>query len=180
MEYGSSFSLQRFRMTTANSSADKPLSAGQSAIAFVGSLAVVFAAASVGSQYLPGEWYASLRRPALTPPNWIFGPVWTALYLMMGIAAGLVIRQAGWRRCLPAIGLFLMQLALNAAWSYLFFGLKQPGAALVDIGLLWLAIGATIFAFARWSKLAAALLVPYWLWVSFASYLNFEFWRLNG
>jgi benzodiazapine receptor len=167
-------------MATANPSADKPLSAGQSAIAFTVSLAVVFAAASVGSQYLPGEWYAALRRPALTPPNWIFGPVWTALYLMMGIAAGLVIRQAGWRRCLPSIGLFLGQLALNAAWSYLFFGLQQPGAALVDIGLLWLAIGATIVAFARWSKLSAALLVPYWLWVSFASYLNFEFWRLNG
>jgi benzodiazapine receptor len=167
-------------MIVAHPPADKPLPVGQSTIALVVSLAVVFGAASVGSQYMPGEWYASLKRPALTPPNWIFGPVWSVLYLMMGIAAALVIRQAGWRRSIPAIGLFLGQLALNAAWSYLFFGLKQPGAALLDIGLLWLAIGATIFAFARWSKLAAALLIPYWLWVSFASYLNFEFWRLNG
>jgi benzodiazapine receptor len=174
------FGKKQVPLTASSASAASPLTASQSAIAFVISLAVVFAAASVGSRYMPGEWYAALRRPALTPPNWIFGPVWTVLYLLMGIAAGLVIRQAGWRRSIPAIGLFLLQLALNAAWSYLFFGLKQPGAALVDIGLLWLAIGATIFVFARWSKLAAALLVPYWLWVSFASYLNFEFWRLNG
>jgi translocator protein len=125
-------------------------------------------------------WYAALRKPALAPPNWVFGPVWTALFVAMGIAAFLVWR-AGWRApaVRQALWLFGLQLGLNALWSILFFGQRAPGAALVDIVALWLAIAATIAAFARVSRSAAWLLVPYLLWVSFAVYLNAMIWWLN-
>ena len=110
-------------------------------------LTVTFSAAWVGSWFQPGVWYASLVKPALTPPAWVFGPVWTLLYLMMGIAAWLVWRTQGLTGALGPLGLFLVQLALNALWSYLFFGLKHPGLALLDIVALWLAILATLVAF---------------------------------
>ena len=142
-------------------------------------LAVTFTAAWIGSWYQPGEWYAALVKPTLTPPAWIFGPVWTLLYAMMAIAAWLVWRRYGWANAIGPLSLFLGQLALNALWSYLFFGLQSPGLALLDIIALWLAILITLMAFWRYHPPAGLLLLPYFLWVSFATYLNFQFWHLN-
>lgn len=137
------------------------------------------AAAAFGSQFTPGEWYNQLEKPPLNPPGWVFGPVWTVLYFLMAVAAGLVWSQAGWSRASGAITLFFGQLILNAAWSPLFFGLQSPDLALVDILLLWGAIVATMIAFFRLQPLAGWMLVPYLAWVTFATYLNFMIWRLN-
>ncbi len=125
-------------------------------------------------------WYAGLIKPALNPPSWVFGPAWTTLYALMGIAAFLVWK-IGWERrdVKMALGVFSVQLFLNAIWSIIFFGLQSPGWALVDITLLWLAIVWTIVVFYKISRPAAWLLVPYILWVSFASYLNYSIWVLN-
>ena len=125
-------------------------------------------------------WYATLTKPALNPPVWVFGPVWTTLYALMGIAVFLVWR-AGWERkdVKAALGIFGLQLFLNAIWSVIFFGLHNPGWALVDIAALWLTIVWTIVVFYKISKPAAYLLVPYILWVSFAVYLNYSIWMLN-
>jgi len=126
------------------------------------------------------NWYAGLVKPALNPPAWVFGPVWTTLYALMGVAAFLIWRM-GWERkeVKMALGVFGIQLFLNAIWSIIFFSLHSPGWALVDIVLLWLAIVWTIAVFYKISKPAAYLLVPYLLWVSFASYLNYAIWVLN-
>ncbi len=122
------------------------------------------------------EWYPTLVKPSWQPPSWLFGPVWTVLYIMMAIAAWLVWRvgNAG-----AALVLFGGQLLLNLAWSFLFFGARSPGLALLDIGALWLTIAATIFAFALKSRIAAFLMVPYLCWVSFATALNGAIWTLN-
>jgi benzodiazapine receptor len=125
-------------------------------------------------------WYARLRKPALTPPNWIFGPVWSVLYLFMTIAAWLVWCSAGWSSAKCAFVLFFVQLVLNVAWSGLFFGLRLASAALVDIFLLLGAIVATAIAFLPFSRTPFLLMTPYALWVAFASYLNFGIWRLNS
>lgn len=133
--------------------------------------------------YYAGDsgWYATLAKPALNPPSWVFGPVWTTLFALMGIAAFLVWRKGTHRRNIKiALGIFGVQLALNTLWSILFFGMQNPGVALVEITLLWLAIVATIIAFARISRPAAWLLAPYILWVSFAAYLNYAIWAVNG
>lgn len=122
-------------------------------------------------------WYATLTRPALAPPNWIFGPVWTTLFFLMGVAAFLVWRHGA--KGNTALTIFAVQLVLNVLWSALFFGLQSPGAGLIGIALLWTALVATIIAFAKVSKLAAWLLVPYIAWVSFAAFLNYQFWILN-
>ena len=126
------------------------------------------------------NWYSTLVKPALNPPSWVFGPVWTTLYALMGIAAWLVWKS-GWERkeIKVALGVFGIQLFLNAIWSIIFFGLQSPGWALVDIVVLWFAIVWTMFVFYKISKPAAYLLVPYILWVSFASYLNYSIWMLN-
>lgn len=138
-----------------------------------------FAGSAVGALFMPGEWYAALNKPAWNPPGWIFGPVWTALYAMMALAAWLVWQQGGFAVQRRPLGLFLLQLALNALWTPLFFGLHQPGLAFVGIILLWLAILATLLTFWRVSRAAAWLLVPYLAWVSFATVLNGTIWRLN-
>ena len=148
-------------------------------LALVGWLLISFGAASMGGLFMPGEWYASLKKPAWNPPGWIFGPVWTALYTMMALAAWLVWRQGGWARQRKPLVLFLAQLALNALWTPLFFGLHRPGVAFAEIVLLWLAIAATIAVFRPVSRTAMRLLVPYLAWVSFAAALNFTLWRLN-
>lgn len=128
---------------------------------------------------IPG-WYAGLVKPELAPPNWVFAPVWTTLFVLMGIAAFLV-----WRKGLVqgdvkiALVIFLGQLVLNTLWSIIFFGLQNPGAAFIEIIFLWLAIFATIIAFAKISRIAACLLVPYIFWVSFAAYLNYSIWIFN-
>ncbi len=146
---------------------------------------IVFAQAAglIGSFFtMPAidSWYRTLARPDLAPPNWVFGPVWTTLFLLMGIAAFLVWKK-GWGkvRVQEALGMFVVQLGLNVLWSFIFFGLKNPGLAFVEIMFLWLAIMATIVLFARVSKWAALLLVPYIAWVSFASYLNYMISILN-
>jgi tryptophan-rich sensory protein len=123
-------------------------------------------------------WYAGLAKPPWTPPDWVFGPVWTALYLGMAVAAFLVWRERSPHTRTAQI-LFGVQLLLNLAWSGLFFGLRNPGAALVDILLLWVAIFATWRAFRRISPAAGWLMAPYLLWVSYAVTLNFAIWRMN-
>lgn len=143
-------------------------------------LVVCFGAAAVGSLSMPGAWYASLNKPSWNPPSWVFGPVWTVLYAAMAVAAWLVWRRGGLARQRGAMGLFLLQLALNAAWSPVFFGMQRMGLALVVMMLLWAAIAATMVAFFRVSRGAGWLLVPYLAWVSFAAVLNFTLWRLNG
>ena len=131
-------------------------------------------------------WYAGLMKPALNPPAWVFGPAWTTLYLLMGISVFLVWSSYAKasegqekRKIKIALVIFGLQLFLNATWSIIFFGLKNPGWAFVDITLLWLAILATILAFYKISRPAAYLLLPYILWVSFAGYLNYSIWTLN-
>jgi len=151
----------------------------RSALALVGWLALSFTAAAVGGFFLPGEWYGRLQKPAWNPPGWIFGPVWTALYTIMAVAAWLVWKRGGFLGQRLALSLFLLQLLFNALWSPLFFGLKHPALAFVDIVLLWLALLGTVMAFWKARPLAGALLVPYLAWVTFASALNFTLWRLN-
>ncbi len=122
------------------------------------------------------SWYPSINKPSWTPPSWLFGPVWTLLYLMMAVAAWLVWRQAGWGGALVMFG---VQLLLNALWSPLFFGWQQIGWAFVDIVALWLAILATTILFWQIVPAAGILFLPYLAWVSFATALNFALWRLN-
>lgn len=126
-------------------------------------------------------WYAALQKPSLAPPNWVFAPVWTTLFLLMGIAAFLV-----WRKGLNApgvklaLGIFTLQLVINTLWSFTFFGLRSPLAGLVTISVLWVAILLTIVVFFRISRVGAILLIPYLLWVSFASVLNAQILALNA
>jgi benzodiazapine receptor len=147
------------------------------------SLAVCLCAGFIGSFFTAGAiptWYSALNKPSFNPPNWLFAPVWTTLYVMMGIAAYLV-----WRQGLSAPGVklalafFILQLILNVIWSLIFFNWHSPYYALLEIGALWLSIVLTIVFFYQVYKPAAWLLVPYLLWVSFASFLNFSIWRLN-
>lgn len=126
-------------------------------------------------------WYPTLAKPSFNPPNWLFGPVWTTLYALMGIAAFLVWRKGIDQQSVKiALALFVAQLALNTLWSILFFGLHLPLAAFIEIIVLWVMILATTIAFWRLSAAAGALLLPYLAWVSFASLLNFYLWRLNA
>jgi tryptophan-rich sensory protein len=152
----------------------------QSAIALAGWLALCFSAALLGAEFTPGEWYAALKKPAWNPPGWIFGPVWTALYTMMAVAAWLVWQRGGFASQHRPLTLFLVQLALNAAWTPLFFGLHLPGLAFAEITVLWLAIAATLTSFRGVSHAASWLFAPYLAWVSFAAALNFALWRLNS
>ena len=146
-------------------------------------IVVVELAGAIGSVFTVSaipNWYAGLVKPALNPPSWVFGPAWTTLYALMGIAAFL-IWKSGWdkKEVKKALGVFGIQLVLNALWSIIFFGLHSPGWALVDIIALWFAIAWTMVVFYKISKPAAYLLVPYILWVSFVSYLNYSIWMLN-
>jgi tryptophan-rich sensory protein len=152
----------------------------QSWLALVALIVVCFAIAGLGGMATTPNipnWYAGLAKPSWTPPSWLFGPVWSILYLSMAVAAWLVWRKGN---ALVPLALFAIQLAFNLAWSWLFFGLHRSGAAFVDIVLLWTAIAATMIAFWRRSPVAGMLFVPYLAWVSFAAVLNFAVWRLNG
>ena len=148
----------------------------------LGCILVCFVPGIVGSRFQPGDWYDTLEKSSLTPPGWVFPVVWTLLYLLMGIALWRFVEATRAARSARHRGLvwFGTQLVLNGLWSYLFFGLHRPGAALVEIALLWLAIAASLLAFARRSRVAAALLAPYLAWVSFAAVLNVTIWRLNA
>ena len=118
-------------------------------------------------------WYVTLNKPFFSPPNWVFGPVWTMLYILMGYSLYLVWKK----KKVPSI--FWIQLILNASWSIIFFGMKSPSLALINIAVLWIAIVLTIKSFYKINKLAAYLLYPYLAWVSFASILNYSIWILN-
>jgi tryptophan-rich sensory protein len=148
-------------------------------LALGGWLLLCLGAASMGALFMPGDWYAALEKPSWNPPGWVFGPVWSTLYAMMAVAAWLVWRQGGFARQRRPLGVFLAQLALNALWTPLFFGLQRPGLAFAEIIALWLAIAWAIAAFWRVHRVAAWLLAPYLAWVSFAAVLNGTLWRLN-
>lgn len=125
-------------------------------------------------------WYATLTKPELNPPSWVFGPVWTTLYVLMGVSVFL-IWQKGWERkdVKVALSVYGIQLVLNALWSIVFFGMQSPGLALVNIALLFISIVLTMVLFYKISRPAMYLLIPYILWVSFASYLNYAIYALN-
>jgi translocator protein len=157
-----------------------PITPTKQAFVLIALLILCFVIAGLGglatASNIP-NWYASLVKPSWTPPSWLFGPVWSFLYLSMAVAAWLVWRKGN--AAMP-LALFAVQLAFNAAWSWLFFGLHSPGATFIDIVLLWAAIAATMAVFWRRSTLAGILFVPYLIWASFATVLNFAIWRLNG
>lgn len=132
-----------------------------------------------GAQFEPGTWYAMLQKPAWTPPNWVFPVVWPILYIMMGIAAWLMWKMKDISLSSTEFTWFFVQLILNALWSWIFFGMNLIATGLAEILLLWIAILFTIFLFWSRNRIAGLLLVPYLLWVSYASALNFAIWQLN-
>lgn len=147
-------------------------------VAFFVCFILPIAAGAIGSiaSVNAAEFYATLNRPSWSPPSWLFGPIWTTLYLMMGFAAFLVWRERGWNRLLT---FFAIHLVFNALWSWIFFAWRSIGWAVVEIIALWLMITLLVVGFWRVKRLAGALLVPYWLWVAFAAALNYELWRRN-
>ncbi len=152
------------------------MTASTIAILFV-FFAVTAAAAAFGAVFQPGAWYQALEKPPWTPPNWLFGPVWTVLYIIIAIAGWLIWREQGFS---IVVAVWAVQLVLNGAWSWIMFGQHQIGWALADIILLEIAI--ILFAILAWpvSATASLLFVPYLAWVSYAGALNFAIWRLNG
>jgi translocator protein len=156
----------------------------RSLLVLVAFVALCFAAAGLGSlvttpQTAGGGGYDTLNKPFFTPPSWLFGPVWSVLYLLMAVSGWLVWRERGFSGARTAMALFFAQLVLNLLWSVVFFGLEAPGLGLAEILVLWAAILATILAFRRTSRPAALLLVPYLAWVAFATALNAGIWLLN-
>ena len=150
------------------------------AIALLVCLAVGYSASTVTRPSVE-TWYPTLIKPIFNPPNWIFMPMWTLLYILMAVAAGLVwdkIKEQN-EAVKKALLFFIIQLTLNAIWSYLFFGLKNPMLALVEIVLLWLMIYETYLKFSKINKTAGYLLIPYLAWVAFAAVLNASIWWLN-
>lgn len=150
-------------------------------LGFLAWLAISFVAAAIGAaaSIQAGSFYTQLVRPEWAPPPGVFGPVWTVLYVVMGVSAWLVWRVGGFRAARTALVLFLVQLAVNALWSWLFFAWHQGALGFANILLLWVLLVATIVAFWRISVLAGALLIPYLLWISFAAALNYAVWQLN-
>jgi len=154
----------------------------KSMLALAVCIAACFSAAAIGgiaTSQTVGTWYRSLSKPHWTPPGWLFGPVWSALYLMMAVAAWLVWRRHNATAVRWPLSLFTVQLILNAVWSWLFFALRSPGVAFAEIAVLWCAILWTLVLFGRVTKLAGWLMAPYLIWVAFAGALNLAIWRLN-
>ena len=151
-------------------------------LGLIGSLMVSLAAGAVGALATAEAraFYAGLVKPAWAPPVWLFGPVWTTLYVMMGVAAWLVWRQAGWSGAAGALSLFVAQLVCNALWSWIVFAWRSGALAFTEILLLAALIVATMLAFARVRTLAAVLLLPYLAWVGFATALTWTLWRANA
>ncbi len=145
----------------------------------LGFVAACFVAAMTGAFFRPGEWYERLKKPSWRPPNRLFAPVWTILYLMIAVSGWLVWREAGFSGAAVAMAVYALQLVLNALWTPLFFGLRRPDLGFIDIVLVWLSIIATIALFFPIQVGAAFLLFPYLAWVSFAAALNFSVWQLN-
>lgn len=143
-------------------------------------LTLCLGAGAVGSAFRPDEWYFALSKPAWNPPGWIFAPVWTALYIMMALAAWQVSLHGEYRRRRLPLTFFCLQLAVNSTWSWMFFGLHRPGYALVDILLLWMLVSVTTGLFFKMRKSSGWLLAPYWIWLSFATVLNAVIWHING
>lgn len=137
-----------------------------------------FLAASSGAFFKPGAWYEGLAKPGWTPPNWAFPVVWSVLYLM-NAASGWLVWQAGGMAAAPALAVYVASLVLNAGWSAMFFGLRRMDLGLVNVALLWLSIVAVAVMFWPFSQIAAALQLPYLVWVSIATALNFTVWRMN-
>lgn len=156
-----------------------PARRARQGIALIGWLALTFCAAASGVFVNTGDWYADLAKPVWNPPSWVFGPVWTTLYAMMAVAAWLVWQRGGWKAQRGPLTLYLVQWALNALWTPLFFGLQRPGLAFLEIFALDLTVLATLAAFWRVKRLAGMLLVPYALWTGFATVLNYTIWRMN-
>ena len=150
-------------------------------VALVGWVGLSLCAGAVGAiaSARARTFYASLDRPSWSPPGWIFGPVWTVLYVLMGTAAWIVWRERGWSSAQGTLTLFCVQLVLNGLWSWLFFAWHRGGLAFAEVVVLALAIIAMIVAFAQVSHVAAVLLIPYIAWVAFASALNYSLWRRN-
>jgi tryptophan-rich sensory protein len=170
------------RMTGCQSATWRPSLARQLAWLF-GLLTICFAAAGIGGVLTStsvGDWYQALEKPRWTPPDWVFGPVWSVLYALMGIAAWFVWRKGGWTASRTSLLLFGVQLVLNVAWSAIFFALRSPGLAMAEIVILWLAIVATAISFWGRSSIAALLFVPYLAWATFATLLNFAIWRMHA
>ena len=157
------------------------LSKSQEVLGLLGWLLVAFAAAALGgfASANAGDFYRELVRPSWAPPGWLFGPVWSFLYMLMGISAWLVWRAQGLAGARSALSLFIGQLTFNALWTWLFFAWRRGALAFVEILLLWLLIAATTRAFWPINKLASALLWPYLAWVTFACALTLAMWRLN-
>ncbi|KNZ32164.1 MAG: tryptophan-rich sensory protein [Methylibium sp. NZG] len=151
------------------------------ALGLLGWLAATFLTGAIGAfaSASAATFYTQLVRPAWAPPPWLFGPVWSVLYVMMGVAAWLVWREHGFRGAATALKLFVVQLFANALWTWLFFVWNLGALSLAEIVLLWFLIAATIVAFWRLNRLASVLLVPYLAWVSFATALTWSLWRLN-
>jgi len=155
--------------------------ASKQAWGLLGWLGISFAAAALGgiASSQAGTFYRALDRPGWAPPAWLFAPVWSALYLLMGVAAWLIWRRHGFLEGAPALRLFLVQLALNALWTWVFFAWHQGALAFLEILALWVSILATVVLFWRLQPLAAALLVPYLVWVTFATALTYAMWKGN-
>ncbi|MGE3363594.1 MAG: TspO/MBR family protein [Rhizobiaceae bacterium] len=150
------------------------------ALMLVGFLAASFCAAATGVIFRPGEWYRRLDKPVWRPPDWLFAPVWSLLYLSIAVSGWLAWRKAGFNGAPLALASFGLQIFLNAAWTPIFFGMRRPGLAFAEIVILWVSIVTTIASFIPISPTAAWLLAPYLLWVSFAAVLNFSIWRRNS
>lgn len=148
-------------------------------MSLLGFILACAAAAAPGIIIRPGEWYRALAKPSWRPPNWLFGPVWLVLYLSIAVSGWLVWRDVGPEAAAVALAIYALQLVLNGLWSVIFFGLHRPGLAFAEILCLLVAILATIAAFYPLHPIAAYILIPYALWVGFATLLNYSIWRLN-
>lgn len=150
-----------------------------SLVALLGFIVACFLAALAGTFFRPGDWYERLAKPSWRPPNRLFAPVWTILYVMIAVSGWLVWREAGFAGATLPLAVYGLQLVLNAAWTPIFFGLHRPNLAFLNIVLVWLSIVATMLLFYPINAVAASLLLPYLAWVTFAAALNFAIWRLN-
>lgn len=151
----------------------------KSLMVFLAAVLVVQALGTLVTYPAIKTWYAHLKKPSFNPPGWIFGPVWSVLYLMIAVSGWRIWQNKGETDVSGAMLFYGLQLGLNCLWSFLFFGIKNPRFAFYEIFLLWVSIGCTILVFFPLDMPAALLLIPYWAWVSFASLLNFSIWRLN-
>ena len=151
----------------------------QSILGAIGWLILTFGAAWIGSRFLPDEWYQNLKKPRWNPPNKIFGPVWTLLYLLMAAAAWRIWKNYDFSMAFFPLLLFIVQLFLNTAWTWIFFKLHRPGMALADILVLFTVILAMLAIFWVFDPLAGALLLPYTVWVIFAAFLTWTIWSMN-